>query len=261
MASILPFIRKYINSKEKTIDKQIEELANGIGASSDGALIVQSLGSFVLTTSGETFTPPENGVYRIIVTGEGGTPVAQSANVNAAGAGTAIMICRLSTKDNLTVKTNAYVANSDYDHSNGIRVNINDDQLIFIPNVCHSGNTSNFYQKEYIDIGTNDKILSMATYSGLTNGSVGVYIPGLTANPYLGVPNIYKGNYSYNVYYPSGVGFAGHTGAVVSSSSGVSFGAQGYGAGGITNGTDHRDVSNRSVGGPAACIITLLKKE
>lgn len=268
MASILPFIRKYINSKEKTIDKQIEELMDASGIMSNGTFIAQGVGTTILDTDGDVFNSPCNGIYRLIVVGRGGTPNYDShATAYPCGACTALVVTRLSVNDRLDISKNSVNGGSN-NFSTGINVFCNGEKIIFVPNVntdLISGVTyANDCGKDYVVIKETENTLFSAIYPGLSNGSVGCVVPGLMANePIQGPPTANIGGATNApIVYPTGRGFTGYMGSLVKNPSYdyYAFGAHGYGAAGCRYGTGspHATIA---AGGPAACIITLLKKE
>ena len=244
MASFLSFIKQYINTKDTPLDKQLEELAGVLGASGDGALTAQSYGTWI-TEKGNTFIAPENGVYRIVAVSKGGSGYKSEYTGQFAGGGTGLIVARLKQNDSVCI-----------DENNIVKCGSDNICKLYDADLCTPG------RAETYDI--DGVVLAHKSYNGNSDGSVGVYIPGLMT-----IVEDYKNSdrtYGNWVTEVGGSGFTNkRTPYVVSAYSTYDAisGAFGYGGGAASRyfygGNRYQIMWSESL--PPATIITLLKKE
>lgn len=244
MIDFIPFIKKFLNKKDRTLDEQIDDIMTAVGGSSEGAILASAIGSWVLPgNTPQTWTAPYDGIYRFVLVGMG----AHDPSI----AGSAIVLL-LKVKEGVLINVE-FLLDTVLKYKDSIVASARKGDNI------STGHTS--YVNEGSVDNINIKIIDKSIYeNSAKSGSVPLIIPefipntipqgivinqsaeNVTINPgYTGILNFSKaGKYSNEgpnnkYYYAASIGY----------------GAAGY----MIPSKQYIDAN------PGCCIITLLKKE
>lgn len=251
MIDLIPFIKKFLNTKSRPLDAQIDDVLDAVGGSSEGALTAQAIGSWVITSS-QNWTVPFDGVYRLVSVGAGANGAAGTAQAKSGGTVVCILRC---TKDNTLMIS----AGKNKDTT----VFMNSTTAIIASAGSSIGDEGGIISQSVIEASGN-QLLSSAIYDK-GNGDVTCFIPELCNHNEVS-DAYYKAAGFANLIVRSGKGFLGYTGNSAYAS-GVAYtnyvtAPVGYGAGGAyARESSSSPNSLITAGNPGCCIITLLKKE
>lgn len=251
MVDLIPFIKKFLNTKSRPLDEQIDDVLDAVGGSSEGALTAQAIGSWVVASS-QNWTVPFDGVYRLVSVGAGAS--GDKSVVQAKSGGTVVCILRC-------VKNNVLNINAGSLQDTTILM---DEKTAIRAAAGSSGDDVGGIISQNVIESSGNQLLSSAIYDKGW-GDVTCFIPELCSHNEVS-DAYYKAVGFANLIVHSGKGFLGYIGnsAYDATESRTNYitAPVGYGAGGAyVNRTSTSSDGIFTYGNPGCCIITLLKKE
>ena len=247
MIDLIPFIKKFLNTKSRPLDAQIDDVLDAVGGSSEGALTAQAIGSWVITSS-QNWTVPFDGVYRFVSVGAGADGRGNTT-ASAFSGGTVVCILRCAKNNILNITVG----------SNKDTIILMDNKTAIIASAGSSTGIEGGIISQSVIEASGNHLLSSAIYNkGICD--VTCFIPELCSHSE--VSDIYYATAGFGSVYRSGKGFLNIVGDPDSHNTVYLAGPVGYGAGGKTirnSSTGQNTLS--TAGNPGCCIITLLKKE
>ena len=251
MIDLIPFIKKFLNTKSRPLDAQIDDVLDAVGGSSEGALTAQAIGSWVIASS-QNWTVPFDGVYRLVSVGAGANGAAGTAQAKSGG--TVVCILRCVKNNILNIKVGLLQDTT---------VFMNGETAVIAAAGSNTGTVGGAISQSVIEASGN-QLLSSAIYAQ-GDGDVTCFIPELCNHNEVS-DAYYKAAGFANLIVRSGKGFLGYTGnpAYDATESRTNYitAPVGYGAGGAyVRRTSTSSDGIFTAGNPGCCIITLLKKE
>lgn len=244
MIDFIPFIKKFLNKKDRTLDEQIDDIMTAVGGSSEGAILASAIGSWVLPSSNtaQTWTAPYDGVYRFVLVGNGGSEAAGSVVIIILRCvkGAVLQFLKQTSKTDVILK---------YSDRTCVEVR---------------GGGSSTESKIYENVLDNNelKIIGQGIYENFQNaGDVPLIIPEFRplAMPQVFIPTAIEINNIY-VAHRGLLDYASSTGVYNTRNRVFIIPSIGYGAAGYSV-PDSSAGATSTPANPGCCIITLLKKE